>query len=90
MTEPTRALRSTANPEINGSKLRELRKLAGLTVTEVAEKIGISISYLAQIERGARRTVAPGMFVKICDAMGVVDRRELLRSVEEVDAGDAA
>jgi transcriptional regulator with XRE-family HTH domain len=72
-----------ASPEIDGPKLRRLRKAAGLTVTELAARIGISISYLAAIERGTRLTVAPATFIEICAAMGIEDRDQLLRSGAE-------
>lgn len=35
-------------------KLRELRKKKGWTQTEVAEKLGISVSYVKKLESGAR------------------------------------
>lgn len=69
-----------ASPEIDGAQLREIRKLAGMSVTEAAARIGISSDYLSKIERGVRGTVAPAMFVRICDVMGVTDRATLLRT----------
>lgn len=70
---------SHASPEIDGAKLRRLRKIAGLSVTDAAAKFGISVSYLSAIERGHRPTVAPATYARICDAMDVVDRSSLLR-----------
>lgn len=72
-----------ASPEIDGARLRELRKLSGLSVTDAAKKIGIAIAYLSQIERGDRRTVSPATFGRICDAMGIEDRASLLRTDED-------
>jgi transcriptional regulator with XRE-family HTH domain len=74
------AARRPANPQIDGAKLRELRQLAGLSITAAAEKIGCSIAYLSAIERGARPTIGPAMFGRICDAMGIDDRSTLLRA----------
>lgn len=71
---------SHASPEIDGAKLRERRKLAGLSVSDAALKMGISITYLSAIERGHRRTVAPATYVRICDALDVKDRSELLKA----------
>jgi DNA-binding transcriptional regulator YiaG len=71
-----------ASPEVDGAELRELRKRAGLSVTEAAGRIGISIAYLSAIERGVRPTVAPATFLRICDAMGVKDPAQLLRSTD--------
>ncbi|PZG12469.1 hypothetical protein C1I95_25820 [Micromonospora craterilacus] len=66
-----------ANVEIDGAKLRELRKEAGLNIVQLASKIGVSFSYLAAIERGERPTVAPARYITICDALGVEDRTTL-------------
>lgn len=73
-----------ASPEIDGARLRELRKISGMSVTDAAKKIGIAIAYLSQIERGDRRTVSPATFGRICDAMGIEDRASLLRTDQEV------
>jgi transcriptional regulator with XRE-family HTH domain len=35
-----------------GTKLRELRKAAGLTLRELADKVGVNFSYLSKIENG--------------------------------------
>lgn len=74
-----------ASPEVNGARLRELRQELGLSVTQAAGRIGISFGYLAAIERGARRTVAPAMFNHICTVLGV-DRSELLLRSENTEA----
>lgn len=78
-----------ASPEIDGPKLRELRKMAGLTITELSSKVGCSISYLAAIERGHRPTVAPSMYARICEAMGIEDRGQLLRQPTPLSKGGA-
>lgn len=36
-----------------GEKIRALRKKKGLTQGDLAEKVGMSVSYISQIERGA-------------------------------------
>ena len=41
----------TANEKF-GTKLRELRKAAGLTLRELADKVGVNYSYLSKIENG--------------------------------------
>lgn len=66
-----------ASVEIDGGKLRRLRKDAGLNVVQLAEKLGISFSYLAAIERGDRPTVPPARYITICDALGIEDRTTL-------------
>lgn len=37
-----------------GNRVRKLRKQAGLTQVELAEKLGMDRSYLADVERGKR------------------------------------
>lgn len=68
-----------AGVDIDGARVRELRKLLGATVTDFAERCGISFQYLSQIERGDRQRVSAPVFAKICDKLGVEDRRTLLR-----------
>lgn len=62
-----------ANPEIDGAKMRKLRHAARLSVTQLAEKIGKSATYISAVEVGRRRRVAPATFGHICDALGVAD-----------------
>lgn len=66
-----------ASVEIDGDELRRMRKEAGLTATQLARRIGISLTYLSKIERGERRTVPPARYITICDALGVTDRATL-------------
>ncbi len=53
-----------------GSKIRELRKDKGLTVTELAKSVGCSPSFISQLERGK---VSPSIATlkKITDALGI-------------------
>ena len=50
-----------------GEQLRELRQVKNLTLREVAEKVGISVSYLSQLERNQSR-LPIGVLKKISDA----------------------
>lgn len=68
----------SAGVDIAGRRVRELRKLAGHNLVTFAPKAGITFQYLSQIERGIRRSVSPEVFARICDALGVQDRRELI------------
>ncbi len=62
---------SGANPEAAiGEQLRELRQVKNLTLREVADKAGISVSYLSQLERNQSR-LPIGVLKKIADALGV-------------------
>lgn len=59
------------DPEADiGEQLRELRQVKNLTLREVAERAGISVSYLSQLERNQSR-LPIGVLKKIGDALGV-------------------
>jgi transcriptional regulator with XRE-family HTH domain len=45
---------------INGAWLREVRKSAGLTLREMARRVGMSAAYICDIERN-RRNCLPAM-----------------------------
>lgn len=53
-----------------GEQLRELRLVKNLTLREVAERAGISVSYLSQLERNQSR-LPIGILKKISDVLGV-------------------
>lgn len=53
-----------------GSRIRELRKAQSRTLQNVASAVGISVSYLSQIERDVSR-LPIGMLKQIADALGV-------------------
>lgn len=63
---------------IDRRKLRTLRQASGLNQLELAEQVGISFSYLGHLERGTRQRVSPGVLGRLCDALGVQDRTELM------------
>ncbi|MBE6970224.1 MAG: helix-turn-helix transcriptional regulator [Ruminococcaceae bacterium] len=43
---------SEVNARMLGDKIREIRKSESLTVTALAERVGVSESYISQLERG--------------------------------------
>jgi transcriptional regulator with XRE-family HTH domain len=53
-----------------GGRIRELRKAQGRTLHDVASAVGISVSYLSQIERDVSR-LPIAMLKRIADALGV-------------------
>lgn len=53
-----------------GGRIRELRKAHGRTLSDVASAVGISVSYLSQIERDVSR-LPIGVLKRIADALGV-------------------
>lgn len=63
---------------VNAPELRRRRQLLGDNQAQFARRCNISAGYLSQIENGVRRTISPGVYVRICDALDVQDRKELL------------
>lgn len=53
-----------------GAKLREARLKAGLTMVEVAEKVGMTSSHISQVERNIA-SPSIGALVRICDALDI-------------------
>jgi transcriptional regulator with XRE-family HTH domain len=53
-----------------GGRIRELRKAHGRTLSDVATAVGISVSYLSQIERDVSR-LPIGVLKRIADTLGV-------------------
>ena len=53
-----------------GEQLRELRQVKNLTLRSVADKAGISVSYLSQLERNQSR-LPIGVLKRLADALGV-------------------
>lgn len=53
-----------------GDRIREIRKKQKLTQEQLAEKLGITLEYVSQIERGAKM---PSMqvFIKILEVLNV-------------------
>jgi transcriptional regulator with XRE-family HTH domain len=65
------AVSGSVDPEAAiGEQLRELRQVKNLTLRQVADKAGISVSYLSQLERNQSR-LPIGVLKKISDALGV-------------------
>ncbi len=53
-----------------GTTIQELRKRAGLTQSELAEKMNVSASHISQYERGLRNP-SPSQLKRFADALGV-------------------
>lgn len=53
-----------------GKRVRTRRKMMGLTQEALAEKLGISCSFVGHIERGSRK-MSMETLIKISDIMGV-------------------
>lgn len=72
--------RATLGLDVNGPRLRELRKNRRKSVSALAAQAGISHQFLGFIEHGKRRPLPP-VFDRICDALGLEgdeDRKKLI------------
>ncbi len=70
---------------ILGLKLKGLRQGRGYSLTEAAERAGVSISYLSEIEKG-RKYPKPDKLLKLADAFGVpYDELVSLQLEDELD-----
>jgi len=52
------------------TRIRKAREEQGYTREQFAEKLDVSVSYLAELERG-RTGISVKMLVKICDLLGL-------------------
>jgi transcriptional regulator with XRE-family HTH domain len=57
--------------KVNGNRVRELRTVRGFTVQELADRVGISRSYLGHLETGIRHTLTMGNAVRLAAALNV-------------------
>ena len=77
----TQRARPTTAVPINGHALRELRIRTGVAVATLATDVGIHRSYLTKIETGNKTQVSPELYERLVRALGLRDRRALLREV---------
>ena len=52
------------------TRIRQAREQQGYTREQFAEKLDVSVSYLAELERG-RTGISVKMLVKVCDLLGL-------------------
>jgi transcriptional regulator with XRE-family HTH domain len=62
---------------LDGQKVRRLRKVQGEELIAFAERIGVTPGYVSHLENN-RRKPSPSVFGRICNALGVEDGAELL------------
>jgi transcriptional regulator with XRE-family HTH domain len=65
---------------IDVDEMRRRRQLQGLNQADLAREAKIHRSNISRLERGHQATVSPRMFARICDALKVKDREELMAS----------
>ena len=56
--------------QVDGTKIRDGRINQGLSLTELARRVGVSKSFISTIERGHRRP-SPSVAAGIADVLGV-------------------
>jgi transcriptional regulator with XRE-family HTH domain len=79
-TQPPATTDESPMVRIDRRKLRTLRQASGLNQLQLAERAEISFGFLGHLERGTRQRVSPGVLSRLCDALGVQDRTELMAS----------
>ncbi|KTB47861.1 Helix-turn-helix domain [Dehalogenimonas alkenigignens] len=72
-----------------GGYIRQLRQKQRLSLRDVAQKTGISYSYLAQIEQGRRNPPGPD-FMKRLAPVYQVTLRDLLKAAGYLEEADAS
>ncbi|MFC1918942.1 helix-turn-helix domain-containing protein, partial [Chloroflexota bacterium] len=60
-----------------GARLRELREQAGLSQSQLAEKVGVNFTYLSKIESGAKSAPSEKVILKLAKALNT-DKDELM------------
>lgn len=81
-TKPDRR-RFRAHVVIDGEKLRRLRQVSGMNQGALGRRAKLDSSYIGHLERGTRRSCSPEAFARLCDALGVSDRSELIGASED-------
>lgn len=66
---------ASQNVAINGPAIRQIRKLLGARTDVVAAEIGVSYSYLANMENGHRSCISPELFRKLAYTLRLDDVR---------------
>ncbi|WP_068773734.1 helix-turn-helix domain-containing protein [Paenibacillus sp. FJAT-26967] len=52
-------------------KLRDLRKLKGYTIRELADRSGVSAGYISQLENGNRNAPSPDVLMKLSEGLNI-------------------
>lgn len=67
--------------EVDGAAICSKRMHAGIEVQQLAELVGITDNYLRKLERGDRKHMSPGKYVRLRAALDATDA-ELLAPTE--------
>lgn len=52
-------------------KLRDLRKLKGFTIRDLADRSGVSTAYISQLENGNRGIPSPEVLMKLSEGLNI-------------------
>ncbi|MFF7022955.1 helix-turn-helix transcriptional regulator [Streptomyces klenkii] len=69
--------------EVNGTAIREIRMRAGVAMSELARRAGISRRYLNHLELGSRHRMRPGPYLALRNALNATDEELLAESSRE-------
>lgn len=72
------AERASPHVAVDGTLLRRHRHLRGLSQGGLGDLAGVSPTLISKIENGRRLHIQPETYAKLCDALGVTDRTELM------------
>lgn len=68
-----------------GARIRQLRAAKGLTLSRMAEELGVTPAYLSALEHGRRGRPAPGLVMQICGVLNLIwDEAEALKELAAV------
>ena len=72
-----------------GNRVRELRTRAGLSQTDLGERLGVSFQQVQKYEKGVNRMGASRL-IQICDALkvGISDIFDGIASISEAESKD--
>lgn len=66
--------------EVEGAAICTKRMQAGVSVRQLAERVGCSTSYLRKLERGTRSRMGPEYYVRLRTALAATDDDLLVAS----------
>ncbi|MBF0268105.1 MAG: helix-turn-helix transcriptional regulator [Alphaproteobacteria bacterium] len=55
-----------------GARIRQLRQDKGLTLSRMAEDLGVTPAYLSALEHGRRGRPAPGLIMQMCGVLNLI------------------
>lgn len=87
MTDSDRT--TTPMVKINRERMRRRRQVQGFSQTSLADAAKVHRTYVSLIESGKRPTIGPEVFGRICDALGIEDREELIDDGNDNDEAAA-